>query len=326
MASPFILVVNTIEGTQFAVPRREFHGLWDSLVMEPGLKDRIVDFASSALQFAACGVQNHVIDSNRMVLLHGPPGCGKTTLCKALAQKLAIRMSHVYENSVLIEVHSHSLFSKWFSESGKLVARLFEHIQELVSDPKILVCVLIDEVESLTAARNLSSSEPSDAVRVVNAMLTQLDRLKRHSNVLTLCTTNLASAIDAAFIDRADIKAYLGLPPLRARYVILRECLLELMRVGLVESSTVSENPPTESPSEAESHLLAASVGSEGLSGRTLRKLPFAAHATYIQHGDWCTAVEFALALRNAVSDEIRARDVLAADGCASQQAAATAS
>jgi len=139
-----------------------------------------------------------------MVLLHGPPGTGKTTLCKALAQKLACRMSHMYESAVLVEIHSHSLFSKWFSESGKLVARLFEYIRELVDEPGTLVCVLIDEVESLTSARAsaMGGSEPSDAVRVVNAMLTQLDRLKRNPNVLTLCTTNLSSAIDEAFIDR----------------------------------------------------------------------------------------------------------------------------
>ena len=74
--------------------------------------------------------------------------------------------------------------------------------------PNTLVVVLIDEVESLTAARSsaLNGTEPSDAVRVVNAVLTQLDRLKRFKNVLTLCTTNLASAVDAAFLDRADVK------------------------------------------------------------------------------------------------------------------------
>ena len=114
------------------------------------------------------------------------------------------------------EVHSHSLFSKWFSESGKLVARLFEHIQELVEDPSTLCCVLIDEVESLTAARTsaLNGAEPSDAVRVVNAMLTQLDGLKRFNNVITLCTSNLAEAIDVAFIDRADVRTISPFRPL----------------------------------------------------------------------------------------------------------------
>lgn len=49
-----------------------------------------------------------------------------------------------------------------------------------------LVCVLIDEVESLTAARRaaVAGSEPADAVRAVNALLTQLDALKRRPNVL----------------------------------------------------------------------------------------------------------------------------------------------
>ena len=48
------------------------------------------------------------------------------------------------------------------------------------------MCVLIDEVESLTAARRaaVAGSEPADAVRAVNALLTQLDALKRRPNVL----------------------------------------------------------------------------------------------------------------------------------------------
>lgn len=51
-----------------------------------------------------------------------------------------------------------------------------------------------DEVESLSAARTaaVAGSEPSDAIRVVNALLTELDRLKRHENVLILTTSNSA--------------------------------------------------------------------------------------------------------------------------------------
>jgi SpoVK/Ycf46/Vps4 family AAA+-type ATPase len=52
-------------------------------------------------------------------------------------------------------VNAHSLFSKWFSESGKLVSKLFAAITELVEEPQSLVFVLIDEVESLTAARKV---------------------------------------------------------------------------------------------------------------------------------------------------------------------------
>ena len=61
--------------------------------------------------------------------------------------------------------------------------KMFTTIQELVEDPSVLVIVLIDEVESLARARQSSNSsnEPSDSVRVVNALLTQIDQIKRYS-------------------------------------------------------------------------------------------------------------------------------------------------
>lgn len=39
----------------------------------------------------------------------------------------------------LIEINAHSLFSKWFSESGKLVSKLFSQIEEYVEDKSLLV-------------------------------------------------------------------------------------------------------------------------------------------------------------------------------------------
>jgi SpoVK/Ycf46/Vps4 family AAA+-type ATPase len=41
----------------------------------------------------------------------------------------------------------------------------------------------------------MSGTEPSDTVRVVNAILTQLDRLKAHPNALVLATSNLVGGI-----------------------------------------------------------------------------------------------------------------------------------
>ncbi|MCI21910.1 pachytene checkpoint protein 2 like, partial [Trifolium medium] len=53
------------------------------------------------------------------------------------------------------------------------------------------------EVESLAAARKaaLSGSEPSDSIRVVNALLTQMDKLKSSPNVIILTTSNITAAI-----------------------------------------------------------------------------------------------------------------------------------
>jgi SpoVK/Ycf46/Vps4 family AAA+-type ATPase len=85
----------------------------------------------------------YLITVVRVILLHGPAGTGKTTLCKALSQKLAIRLRDKFKQSFLIEINAHSLFSKWFSESGKLVMKMFSRIKEYTEDEDTLVCVLI---------------------------------------------------------------------------------------------------------------------------------------------------------------------------------------
>ena len=292
----------------FLLPAREFEGLWETLMYETDIKERLLRYVATAMRFSEMGIDSRVISWNRVVLLHGPPGTGKTSLCKALAQKVAIRLSHTYQQGHLIEINAHSLFSKWFSESGKMVLGIFGKIKEILEDDDAFVCVLIDEVESLTAARKaaISGNEPSDAVRVVNALLTQLDGLKRYKNALVVTTSNLTGAIDAAFIDRADIKEYIGPPGLGARYDILTSCLVELRRAGVV--APFEELPPHASllpllphpppsfellqglsvaptGSQAPRHsmmLHALAARCEGLSGRALRKLPFLAHANLI--------------------------------------------
>jgi hypothetical protein len=47
-------------------------------------------------------------------------------------------------------------------------------------------------------------------------------------------STNMCT-IDAAFIDRADIKQYIGLPGDKPRYEIIASCLHELIKKGLIE-------------------------------------------------------------------------------------------
>jgi SpoVK/Ycf46/Vps4 family AAA+-type ATPase len=73
-------------------------------------------FMETMMLFSDRKVNANTISWNCVVLLHGPPGTGKMSLCKGLAQKLAIRRNHRYTHEELIEINSHSLFSKWFSE------------------------------------------------------------------------------------------------------------------------------------------------------------------------------------------------------------------
>ncbi len=87
--------------------------------------------------------------------------------------------------------------------------------------------------------------------QVVNALLTQLDKLKHRKNVLVMSTSNLVKAIgkilplclhygnltysaDSAFVDRADIIQYVDLPSREAIYEILRSSLCEIVNKGLV--------------------------------------------------------------------------------------------
>ncbi|XP_068691195.1 pachytene checkpoint protein 2 homolog [Montipora foliosa] len=275
------------------LPSEDFHGVWESLIFDSDIKAQLINYAATTLLFSDRGVNSNVISWNRVILLHGPPGTGKTSLCKALAQKLSIRLSDRYSYGQLIEINSHSLFSKWFSESGKLVMKMFQKIQELIDDKDALVCVLIDEVESLTAARKsaMQGQEPSDAIRVVNALLTQIDHIKRFPNVIILTTSNVTGAIDLAFVDRADIKQYIGLPSVEAIFSIYHSCLCELMKVGIIspvqqilcvrdlEVLRFVNNDAT----NLSLQLLEIAKNSHGLSGRTLRKIPFLAHARHIQ-------------------------------------------
>lgn len=97
-----------------------------------------------------------------------------------------------------------------------------------------MIFVLIDEVESLVMERSTShASDPSDSVRAVNAVLTQIDKIRRFPNVLVLTTSNITGALDQAFLDRTDISRFIGHPSALAATKILHKGIAELTRVYL---------------------------------------------------------------------------------------------
>ena len=54
-----------------------------------------------------------------------------------------LKYSSRYDHARLLEINAHSLFSKWFSESGKLVQGLFGSVMEMIEDGNRFVVVLI---------------------------------------------------------------------------------------------------------------------------------------------------------------------------------------
>jgi energy-coupling factor transporter ATP-binding protein EcfA2 len=298
------------------LPDKTLEGSWENLILLPNIKSYLLNYICSGCLFSTRGVDSQLVAWNRLALLYGPPGSGKSTLARSLANKLAIRLD--LQCAKLVEIHSSSLFSKWFSESSRIVASLFNKIRTISQTCDLLV-VVIDEIESLSASRaaGAAGAEPSDALRVVNTLLTSLDSLRLLPNVLVVATSNLTDQIDTAFLDRADIAQYIGLPSLDARYEILRSGVNELIRRDIVKSSITSEGSERVANATGErssgmlqpqacptttfdsfdvnsgpetpvirtcEHLLAeAARASAGLSGRTLRKLCLLAHAGYVR-------------------------------------------
>ncbi|EUD67242.1 hypothetical protein C922_02392 [Plasmodium inui San Antonio 1] len=321
--------------SQYILPHLRFHKLWDSLYYEENIKRDLLEYVSALMLFATKKIDRNLINYNHLVLLYGPPGTGKTSLCKALANKICIRLSNIYATGVLIELNTHTLFSKWFSESGKQVLKLFNRIKRIIEDygeNDIFICLLIDEVESLSAdrRRSMDSTEPSDTIRVVNTLLTQIDSLKYYHNTLLLTTSNISEMIDDAFIDRVDLKQFIGLPNEECRYEIYRDCIDELMEKGIIHFSSkvpnyervkkMLKNGAGKQTNEYiyGSELMKCARMSKGFSGRCLRRVPFQAYAYFCQatlrfynstnNNDekvLISLVDFLMALQRAIQKEV---------------------
>jgi len=79
----------------------------------------------------------------------------------AIANKAAIRLSHIYPSASLIEVNAAALLDQYVGGSQKLVNSLFFKIQSTISGKKTLCFVLLDEVESVAATRKASHAADS---------------------------------------------------------------------------------------------------------------------------------------------------------------------
>ena len=136
---------------------------------------------------------------------------------------------------------------------------------------------------------------------------------------MILCTSNLEEAIDEAFLDRADLKLYVGNPGPRARYDILSSCIQELGRVGLITDATrlaaTAHAPPAGAGAagasaegaavaraQADAELMAVCELAHDRSGRQLRKVPFMAFAMHIKQGPRSLST-FLQALRSYLTD-----------------------
>ena len=147
------------------------------------------------------------IDPPKGVLLHGPPGTGKTMIAKAVASET---------NAHFTSINGPEIISKYYGESEKQLREIFEEAGN--NAPAI---IFIDELDSIAPKREDVSGEVER--RVVAQLLTLMDGMQGRDNVVVIGATNRRDAIDQALRrpGRFDRELEIGVPDKNGRREIV---------------------------------------------------------------------------------------------------------
>ena len=143
------------------------------------------------------------------ILLHGPPGCGKTLLARAMAAESGVSF---------LAVKGPELLSMHVGESEEKVRDLFRKARQ--ASPSIL---MLDEIDAFLPAREgAASSSGHTAERVLSQFLAELDGLEELRDVVVVGATNRPDLLDPALLrpGRFDEQIAIPLPDLAARRAI----------------------------------------------------------------------------------------------------------
>lgn len=170
---------------------------WQSNVVGLDLaKKTLDDVISIPLERTDIWIQSN--KPPRSVLLFGPPGCGKTVLIKALAQKTGLPFFYITPGKIM---------SKWFGESEKNIERIFQRAHQEKNG-----CILFfDEFDALVPE---GKNESGAMIRVQKSLLTALDGFNtpKINKIVVIAVTNRPDRLNGAMIRRFDRRVYLSPP------------------------------------------------------------------------------------------------------------------
>jgi ATP-dependent 26S proteasome regulatory subunit len=212
-----------------ALPADHHDGPWDHILTPPWVKERLLNHALLTLLHGPALATIAGLPHG-LIILAGPPGTGKTTLARGLAQ-MAARGVASRGATTYVEIDPHAFPSELLGESQRNISQLMmDTIPELAARRPHTI-VLVDEVESFAVRRSSASfgANPVDVHRATDALLAGIDAVATDlPRVLFIATTNFADAVDEAFLSRADLVLHLSLPDTATIARIFRHSLHEL--------------------------------------------------------------------------------------------------
>ena len=151
------------------------------------------------------------IEPPKGVLLHGPPGTGKTILAKAVAQST---------EATFLRVVGSEFVQKYIGEGARLVRELFE-----LAKSKSPAIIFIDELDAIGARRmDGATSGDREVQRTLMQILAEMDGFDARGEVKLIAATNRLDMLDPALLrpGRFDRVIEIPMPNKEARESILR--------------------------------------------------------------------------------------------------------